>query len=769
MASQEETETPFSRQDHQAAYIFRPQGQRQSQGQAQASAERPSKRRRTSNKAAPPVAKSVPEGDAGLAASASVTPSSLFVPLLNGLESVACVQLREKLFHDAWGRNETRVQNILRDANSATLDQVATFVQAEREWRDKIASAFIITGANIASQDLLFGQLAERLNTGTRSRFVRLRSSEATNVKAALKKIIQDATAGDSSEGYDDEDVEVSLGFDDRKYLNYDLESLHVYVKAHSCQRVCVAFQDSEGFDSALLSDLVVLFSSWMPRIPFTLLFGVATSVDLLQARLLKSACRLLYGAQFDVVRTDTILEQVFKPAVAGADVLLRLGPSLLQSLIDRQHDHVAGIHSFLSSLKYAHMCHFYANPLSIFAAADDALGKQLMQPEHLGAVRTLPSFRQAVEDAVEAGRLGTARSLLDDDDYLRERILEIPKRREEWTLGVLRAVALLQALRVGQDGFPQTYLAALSEGIDLSADENTDSHHVVPSVKRMSPDEFVAMLTRVSETMRNGDPALRLPGWDDLGSQAAGADVGMDSNSTDISDSFEALAARTRALILQARRDGKPLKSAYSGQRRVVRTTVVAQKVQLSRDSAALSDADKAFTKVVDGAVALLAGTVRCVAAERVFLHETWLYDAKMPYRDVFVPRPRVVFERSLTRPHDYLACACCRVEDDEGAGAIPATLPVTSLLYHLYLETPGLINVADLWAAFYGVVGEGAGAEGEAEGEGEVGRTERSGGYDERTALVLFYRGLAELKALGFVKHSRKKVDHVAKIKWL
>lgn len=46
----------------------------------------------------------------------------------------------------------------------------------------------------------------------------------------------------------------------DRKYLNYDLESLAVYVKAHSCERVCVAFQDSEGFDSTLLSDLVVLF-----------------------------------------------------------------------------------------------------------------------------------------------------------------------------------------------------------------------------------------------------------------------------------------------------------------------------------------------------------------------------------------------------------------------------------------------------------------------------------------------------------------------------
>lgn len=120
-----------------------------------------------------------------------------------------------------------------------------------------------------------------------------------------------------------------------------------------------MAFEDSEGFDSALLSDLIVLFHSWLPRIPFTLLFGVATSVELLQARLLKSSCGLVYGAQFDVVQTDTILEQVFKPAVAGSDVALRLGPKLLQGFIERQHDQVAGIHTFLSSLKVGLECSF--------------------------------------------------------------------------------------------------------------------------------------------------------------------------------------------------------------------------------------------------------------------------------------------------------------------------------------------------------------------------------------------------------------------------
>jgi origin recognition complex subunit 3 len=146
--------------------------------------------------------------------------------------------------------------------------------------RGKLTAGFIITGPNIASQHLLFEQLAERLCAATRARFVRLRASEAPNLKAVLKKIIRDATArGD--DGEEDADVEVSQGVSSpleekrsqvdagadafvkgRKYLDYDLEALHVFLQQQQRQsrRVVVAFQDSEAFESGLLTDLIALF-----------------------------------------------------------------------------------------------------------------------------------------------------------------------------------------------------------------------------------------------------------------------------------------------------------------------------------------------------------------------------------------------------------------------------------------------------------------------------------------------------------------------------
>ncbi|GKT42167.1 origin recognition complex subunit 3 [Colletotrichum spaethianum] len=689
MSAENNHESRFRQEDHKAAYIFRPKGE-------EAGVDRPAKRRRVSKNA--------------VVEEANLAGSSTFAPLLNGSELAECVKLREKLFQASWGRLESKVQ-----------------LMAHR--RNKIPSAFIITGPNISSQDLLFEQLSETLEKNTRSKFVRLKSSEATNLKAALKKIIEDATSRGS---LDDEDVEVSFGQDGRKYLNYDLEGLYVFSKAQQCDHIFVAFQDSEGFDSALLSDLITLFDSWRPKIPFTLLFGIATSVELLQARLLKSACQHLYGAQFDVVQTGVILEQIFKPAIAGTDAILTLGQTLLQSLVDRQQDQVASIQSFVASIKYAYMCHFYANPLSLFSMEDDEMNSELVQDEHLEALRSLPSFRNEVESAVEGNDLRLARSLLEDDDLLREKIFDIPEKKREWVTCLLRSLKLIQATGVIQEDFPWMYMKAVAEGITLSS----DGWDIVESIKRMQPDEFVSMLQRIHETIASGDGQLCLAGWE--------------SEAGDMPSLVQTLLDNSKELVSRATEDGTTLRSAYSGHSRVLRTTVVAQKVQLSHDSAALSEDDKAFTQIVDRVAELLQDVIHCEPAANVFLHETWLYDSKTPYRDVFVPRPQDVFERSLKRPQDYLACACCST--DEG---ISTTLPVTSLLYHLYLETGNLINVADLWSAFYAMVSGG-----DAESEENA---------DERAALVLFYRGLAELKALGFVKMSRKKTDHIAKLKWL
>lgn len=369
-------------------------------------------------------------------------------------------------------------------------------------------------------------------------------------------------------------------------------------------------------------------------------------------------------------------------------------------------------------------MCHFYANPLSVLGHTSS------LQAEHTEASRHVSSFREHVEQAVESGNLEHiqyAKDLLERDDFLAARVEESLANREESIKDFLRALLIIQETD-GQDSeFSRAYVAAMEDGISIS-----EESRAIESVRRMEINELMAMVRKVIAILRDGDVDLF------LGPATKPAHI-------ELQDALTRHLVELEELHSRAEEQGITLRSKYSGQSKVMRTTVIAQRVQLSRDSAALTEEGKQLTRIVDDMTALLTTHVHAPKPSSLLLSESWLYDSRAPSRDVFVPRPRAVLERSLTRPHDYLSCSCCKPGEQDTA----AMLPATALLYRLYLETGSLINVADLWAAFAALVGDEE--------------------ADERKTLVKFYRGLAELRALGFVKASKKKADHIAKLKWL
>ena len=375
-------------------------------------------------------------------------------------------------------------------------------------------------------------------------------------------------------------------------------------------------------------------------------------------------------------------------------------------------------------------MCHFFANPLSVLCSADDD-DAQEMQGEHLAAVRQLSSFQQQVERMVEQNThesLAQAKSLLEDDDYLLDQIRAINANRQSWAGRLLRSLLVVQAAGAQRASFPRAYVEGMAMGTDTSEESG-----LVENIRRANAEDLVRLVRRIMAVFTEGDAALNLGPSTDESDRA-------------LFDLLESKACAVAELVARAEEEGKPLRSKYSGHSKVMRTTVIAQKVQLSRDSAALRDQDKQLTDIVDDITKALSAHFADTKPSQVLFSECWLYQSRSPSREVFVPRPRAAFERSLGRPHDYLGCSCCGGTDGQG---LQPTLPAASIVYQLYQETGSLINVADLWTAFNGLVSE----------------TEQ----DERKALVMFYRGLAEMRALGFVKSSKKKVDHVAKVKWL
>lgn len=99
---------------------------------------------------------------------------------------------------------------------------------------------------------------------------------------------------------------------------------------------------------------------SWLDRIPFVLLFGIATSVELFHERLPRSATLCMQGVQFDVEQTSKTLVTIFQKVIASPDIRLRLGGSFIAALLERQHDQVYSLQTFIAALKVRALCYWY-------------------------------------------------------------------------------------------------------------------------------------------------------------------------------------------------------------------------------------------------------------------------------------------------------------------------------------------------------------------------------------------------------------------------
>jgi len=329
----------------------------------------------------------------------------------------------------------------------------------------------------------------------------------------------------------------------------------------------------------------------------------------------------------------------------------------------------------------------------------------------------------------VNSKQLMRAKALLENGECL---LQEVKKSRKSWVMlitQILRAMSLIASS--SPEPVDQIELYVIAFRGELAGSELVKG--VFDSIRRMTPDDLLKFFQILSNLMDNGCSEMNL----------AGRGVEED----EFLGKVRELQPKVSELAMHSRKTGIPIRSSYAIHSKGLRTTVIAQRVQLSYENSTLTDQDKAFTSLVDGLICRLEEYFSQLAnPQELFLNEAWLYDWTLPHKSVFTPRPREAIELALSTPYRYLSCACC-----ESVEGLSSTHPATAILYQMYLETGSLINVFDLWSAFFEMVGGGEEQE-----------------CNERESLVMFYRGLADLRSLGMVKQSKKKADHLAKVAW-
>ncbi|KAF1949440.1 hypothetical protein CC80DRAFT_429178 [Byssothecium circinans] len=625
-----------------------------------------------------------------------------------------------------WEQQEQRIQAdqaTLKEADSATQEKIVNFVTASAPSKDEpqpsIPTGLVVAGPSIASHGPFFTRLGWRIRDETDSTYVVLTSAESPNLKTLLKNLIKKITSRVDDDDEDDNLLRPSTS--SRKgprLLDFDLGHVQEWQKKNRAQSIVVAIQDSEAFDTWIMIELVDLFYSWLDRLPFVLLFGIATSAESFEDRLSGKSLRYLEGQKFDVTQSDVIIEKLFNATVVNANVSVRIGPGLSRRLLDRQKDHVQNVQDFVDGLKYAYMSHFYASYPTIFLRNEVAFKDS--PNDAFEAVRNLPSFRRWVEELLENGNARDVRKLLDSNQFLYQKVIEHIESGHSALTSLGQAATLIARIRESLEMTPSVRLSTIwtraAAGELLGAPLLRET---MLSIKKARSDKLSQLF-------------------------AALEDLDIGQSYIDLNDFQQELDQLTKDNASSG-----PLRSQDDVRNDSLRTTVIAQKVLLSKHKAALSEQDKAYSDLVarfhDELEAYFSSVL--IDPRRLFLSEVLMYDLKSPHTEVFQPKPRFAIERALACPHDYLGCDCCGSEQ-EGEGILSASQPATAILYQLYLESGTLINVSDLRSAFNAIAGEGE--------------------DDESKTMALMQRALAELKYLGLVKPSRKKTDHIAKMMW-
>ncbi|KAL4927905.1 putative origin recognition complex subunit 3 [Aspergillus undulatus] len=675
----------------QGVYIYRPADAAKPHG------ERPSKKRKVTQD--PTI---------------SSEDSCPFVPLLNGDESDTSVRLRHQTYEQLWSAQEAKIQEVLNDVDAEVLDNVSSFVRttSPETHGGCIPAALITVGSNVSSLARLLSRLNEELASVGEGGVIVLESGDAPNLKTTLKNIIRAAiTNTEGNEGYQ----KFLTDREGPRLLGYDLDLLGDYVTKKNTRHLVVAFRDSEAFDPGILTDLLSLLSSWLDRIPITLLFGISTSVDLFEGRLPRSSVSLLKGRYFELHGASNCVDHIYE-RIQAEDGKFWLGRNITGVLFEKSSDYFQTPEAFCRTVKYAYMSHFFANAISVLLA--DTIPEGLHRGKICEAIRNVPSFREYCEMLLESGHTQHVRDLLEHDEHLLSRSIQLVKSGQQSMHDIFQAVKfvhlLLKDLNVGKK-------ASMSElSIRALSGELQDSpllEDILVAFRRLDSIKIEELLSWLPESL------TKLPEF-----QQIQAD-------------FESLT--------QTHKDPEPLRSEYDSSNSVIGTTIVKQRVKLNTGKANVPEECIKYTRILDRFHALLGSYFQTtlVPPQELPLHEAFLLDMRNPIKEVFAPRARFSIERALSNPFDYLMFT----SRDMGR-KLSAKQPPTSLLYQLYLESGALVNMHDLWQAFHAVF-----------------ESEQGDACDERMTMTLFYRALSELRALGIIKHSRKKLDHAAKSAWL
>ncbi|XP_078617874.1 origin recognition complex subunit 3-like [Branchiostoma floridae x Branchiostoma japonicum] len=610
---------------------------------------------------------------------------------------------------------------------------------------NEIPTAALVTGVNMPDHGMIFSNLTSLLQDNITPYVARLQAKDCSAMKNIMSKVIMQFMG--NKELLDDDDDEVQV-----KRISPTMPVLCGWYadsvkrsqspnKSPSKKRktsygqyppLVIVMEDLEGFPAQVLQDFIIICSQYLSRLPLVLVFGIATTVTAVHTLLPHSVSSLLCMEKFQAQPSTEYLSQVINKTLLSTKYPFKLGHRVFQLLLDIFLYHDFSVVNFIRGLQFAMLEHFF-NDLGMLCCGVKLRTSRIRAMDHreLEAIRKTSSFRRYVE----LQKPQEQRDLLLNDKLTKDVFISLLKDLDSYHTMCYPILHCLHALTCGLPRHPlgKQLRELYSLVLESNVWETQGYKDAFNLLRLMARDDLVSVLGQCVE---------KLEGWTE----------------SDVSDVI--MEVQTYMAQLDSLGDGSQEEQEEPEERpkeRLSKTTKLHDLQNRLRESAKqkkkLTKYEVLRNKILDYLDEIFR--THLPSPTTLPLHEVYYYDRVSTLRRHMNAAPRAAIQTALSNPYYYLQDETLKSED----GTIPNTAPDVCIAYKLHLECGRLINLYDWLQAFVMLVHSGE----ENDGAG----TSKQNKVDE-VLQARFIRAVSELQFLGFIKPTKRKTDHVARLTW-
>uniref|UniRef100_A0A8C9W3Z2 Origin recognition complex subunit 3 n=1 Tax=Scleropages formosus TaxID=113540 RepID=A0A8C9W3Z2_SCLFO len=626
------------------------------------------------------------------------------------------------------------------DLNKKMLDGLLEFVKKsaasfwcrDDDWMSRmraseIPTAALVLGVNMPDHTITFESMTELLHDSLTPFVASVQAKECTAMKQLMQKVLQRLMG--TNVMVDEDEAEADLGFHTRdcpqKRVNCSLSALCDWYQSATKKSpvksprkrlsssqseflqsppVVVIFRDLEAFSPQVLQDFILVCSQYVHQLPLVFIFGIATSPSTIQRMLPHSVSSLLCIELFQSLSCTQHLATIIDKLFLTSKFHFKFSAKVLQVLVGIFLYHDFSVCNFIKGLQLSLLEHFHSQPLSVLCCH-----KQ----------EALVHAQQLNDRDVE--RIQQLPSFM---RYVEE---QVPEEQVQLLTSSEHVKGVCQKLLKSLHKYHKNFYPALR------------CLHVLTSILPKYPlgkqirELYVLCLEKKVWETQEYDSAMQL--------------IRMLAKD-------ELVTCLQKCVEILTFCKSKKLKKVGQQLQDITATCEKLDSKKIPTDSRKMMCTWLTACFVKSVVFCTQFPRTHLYPPESQPLYEVWYYSSSGTVRRHLNATPRTSIQTALSHPYCYLQNEALKND----SGIISSAAPDICIIYKLHLECGRLINLYD-WLEAYATVATAA--------EGKDPSAIEGGKVDE-LKHARFIRAVSELEFLGFVKSTKQKTDHVARLTW-